>query len=301
MLVQINQEVYSDFYLAIESKYWENDQKHLDFIHKLNTRKSFIPSGIKGIYVSNLNPKLSFSELDSVDQFPQFLYTNSKVDKRNRKIKKILSHPASNWYSYTFEELSKMSEQECNLARKYIKNKYHFFNSYGVVDSLEQFYSYFKFLDFLDQKYVAFLTPIQKKNQPSDGGWRWHKWGQYIGKHKPQHEYLYDEKDIDLVYVYTIMEVKDSLTPTISNDLLDLYITKNSCYIYTKDKQYIYHLRYHSKVNMSVLGRGDFGFDKDKNPIKKYQGTLEENKEVILQDLTLMYSQFILDKSLPSF
>lgn len=30
-------------------------------------------------------------------------------------------------------------------------------------------------------------------DQPSEGGWRWHKWGPYVGDKHPEHEYLHDE------------------------------------------------------------------------------------------------------------
>lgn len=47
---------------------------------------------------------------------------------------------------------------------------------------------------------------IEKKSEPSEGGWRWHKWGEYIGKHTPQCEYLYAEPIIEKVYIFNIYE-----------------------------------------------------------------------------------------------
>lgn len=58
-----------------------------------------------------------------------------------------------------------------------------------------------------DRKFVIAVSPIVKANQEPSGGWRWHKWGEYIGKHNPQHEYLYNEPDINLVYVYHVYEI----------------------------------------------------------------------------------------------
>ena len=43
--------------------------------------------------------------------------------------------------------------------------------------------------------------------QPSDGGWRWHKCGKYIGNQNPEHEYLYNDTHIDKVYCYHIMKL----------------------------------------------------------------------------------------------
>lgn len=54
--------------------------------------------------------------------------------------------------------------------------------------------------------FVITLTPILKENQSSDGGWRWHKWGTYIGKQVPTTEYIYDEPLIEKVYCYQILE-----------------------------------------------------------------------------------------------
>ncbi len=76
-------------------------------------------------------------------------------------------------------------------------------NSYGVCDSPEQFMATVgPFLEASPDEYVVSFTPIRKADQPPDGGWRWHKWGPYIGEHRPQCEYIYDEPAIDEVYVY---------------------------------------------------------------------------------------------------
>ena len=40
------------------------------------------------------------------------------------------------------------------------------------------------------------------------GGWRWHKWGEYIGKHNPQYEYLDHESGIDYVLVWKLCPVE---------------------------------------------------------------------------------------------
>jgi hypothetical protein len=45
------------------------------------------------------------------------------------------------------------------------------------------------------------LTPFRKCDEDPDG-WRWHKWGEYVGLHAPQREYLHDEPLIETVYVF---------------------------------------------------------------------------------------------------
>lgn len=55
--------------------------------------------------------------------------------------------------------------------------------------------------------YAMSVTPIRKSEQPPEGGWRWHKWGAYIGTGKPTREYLYNEPRFEVVYVYHIYEI----------------------------------------------------------------------------------------------
>lgn len=86
----------------------------------------------------------------------------------------------------------------------------NYIGSYGVVDSVEQL---LKLHDFENdpRNLVISLTEIKKSEQPSEGGWRWHKWGQYYGTHKIECEYLYDEKDIEQVYVYHVYIVDEQI------------------------------------------------------------------------------------------
>lgn len=69
-------------------------------------------------------------------------------------------------------------------------------DSYGVADNLEQIKEYYakQILDPV-QKYFISVTPVKqdKSNAGKGVGWRWHKWGEYIGKFSPQCEYLNDE------------------------------------------------------------------------------------------------------------
>ena len=105
-----------------------------------------------------------------------------------------------------YQEYKKLSNKEQKLIRKESNTKFHL-NSYGVCDSPEQLYPYIKFLDTLDKKYAVFFTEMNKEDQSEEGGWRWSKWGEYIGNQKSSAEYLYDEPDIDLVFVYHIYRV----------------------------------------------------------------------------------------------
>lgn len=80
----------------------------------------------------------------------------------------------------------------------------------GVCDSPKQFLRvYGPTLSGPKRKFFVGFVRLLRSEQPESGGWRWCKWGPYIGERKPQREYLHDEPEIDEVYtchVYEIME-----------------------------------------------------------------------------------------------
>lgn len=84
---------------------------------------------------------------------------------------------------------------------------------YGVADNLEQIKEYLKkYIDDLNEKYIISVTPVfqDKSNEGKRDGWRWHKWGPYIGKLKPQYEYLDDEyfgDDFNYVLTFDLIKV----------------------------------------------------------------------------------------------
>lgn len=73
--------------------------------------------------------------------------------------------------------------------------------SYGVCDSPQQFYKRFS-SHFQKNPEYFWMTCVQRKDQPEWGGWRWHKWGEYVGEHEIEHEYIYDS-DIDEQYLFS--------------------------------------------------------------------------------------------------
>lgn len=79
---------------------------------------------------------------------------------------------------------------------------------YGVCDDYTQILEkYDNLLNNPNKHYVIGLSVVERKNQSLDCGWRWHKWGEYIGTQNPQHEYLYDDIHIDKVYCFHIYEI----------------------------------------------------------------------------------------------
>ncbi len=85
--------------------------------------------------------------------------------------------------------------------------------NYGVCDNASQVLDLYDSLcaqnkEYMEKgKFVILLVPMIRSKQPESGGWRWHKWGRYIGQFEPKCEYLYDEKGIDYVYCFEILEV----------------------------------------------------------------------------------------------
>jgi hypothetical protein len=79
---------------------------------------------------------------------------------------------------------------------------------YGVCDSIEQLLEKCPELEGSTRGFLVTFHVLEKKAMDPRGGWRWHKWGEYIGTQDPQCEYLYDEPEIEKVYVYHIYERK---------------------------------------------------------------------------------------------
>ena len=79
---------------------------------------------------------------------------------------------------------------------------------YGVCDNYKQVLRKYKdLLSDPSKNFVIMLSTVNRKDQSCQGGWRWHKWGEYIGTQNPQHEYLYDDTHIDRVYCFHIYEI----------------------------------------------------------------------------------------------
>jgi len=83
---------------------------------------------------------------------------------------------------------------------------------YGVADNTDQIREHFKeHIADPTALYVIDATPVNRdlseKGQRS--GWRWHKWGPYIGTQTPTTEYLDDEPEIESVIVFHLYRIKD--------------------------------------------------------------------------------------------
>lgn len=116
-----------------------------------------------------------------------------------------IEHLVKNEYPFDEHPGSNISDEE---FRKWIEEYHTRPRDYGVCDSWEQILEKWPQIETDPRHFLIHLTPMRREEQSSRGGWRWHKWGEYIGIHEPKHEYLYDEKDIDVVYVFSILQLK---------------------------------------------------------------------------------------------
>lgn len=96
------------------------------------------------------------------------------------------------------------------------------FSPYGVADNIEQVKERFKEMIDSDNSIVISLTEMRQDEQPEEGGWRWHKWGEYIGKQESQCEYLYDEPNIQSVYVFHVFPVRPKMEKKLNEDIQKL-------------------------------------------------------------------------------
>ena len=152
----------------------------------------------------------SYSEPEVVDQILQestgvYLVSDLNFDHtiQSNTTNELIEHaygmfdPRNGEYTTNREKLLEKMKEGVSL-----------FGGYGVCDNYEQVLKKYPFIESTDKKYVLVLSPIFKKHQPENGGWRWHKWGEYFGTHDIKHEYLYDEEGIEHVFVFHLYALK---------------------------------------------------------------------------------------------
>lgn len=78
---------------------------------------------------------------------------------------------------------------------------------YGVADNLEQIKEAFPQYWYDDRNFILALSTVHKADQPERDGWRWEKWGPYIGTQNSVADYLFDEPEIKELILYSFVEV----------------------------------------------------------------------------------------------
>lgn len=87
-----------------------------------------------------------------------------------------------------------------------------YFRNFGVCDNASQALDYYDSLckeyeDYMrDRKFAILLTPMFREDQDEHGGWRWHKWGPYIGisENLSRSMSIYMMKKVSTTYIASI-------------------------------------------------------------------------------------------------
>ena len=87
---------------------------------------------------------------------------------------------------------------------------------HGVSDNVAQIKKKFKNALRSDEQYIITVNEIRKSEQSENGGWRWNKWGEYIGTQNSKCEYIADGPEIESVFCFHIhkVELKPALKPS---------------------------------------------------------------------------------------
>lgn len=75
---------------------------------------------------------------------------------------------------------------------------------YGISDNASQILENLKVTD----DHIVLMTPIFSDKDEPCSGWRWKKWGKYYGIQNRCCEYLNDEPEVEMIYVFSIRRLK---------------------------------------------------------------------------------------------
>lgn len=121
-----------------------------------------------------------------------------------------IGHPLSNLFLKQPSWDAIALEFDDYIAAMHDKNRTHPLWSHAVFDTEEQVFERWSWIESDPNLYVVSLTTLRKEDEPYEGGWRWHKWGDYLGDKEPQHEYLAHEgPDITQVVVVQVHEINE--------------------------------------------------------------------------------------------
>lgn len=78
---------------------------------------------------------------------------------------------------------------------------------YGICDYPGQVLERWPCLE-TDERTFVILFIRHRRAIESESCWRWHKQGRYIGTQDPQGEYFRDDKHIDVVYGFEVVQIR---------------------------------------------------------------------------------------------
>lgn len=171
------------------------------------------------ILMGHWNPKFVFKQDSFHHEWDHRLELNPRTiigNKRMVKRAKERGITDDNKYLLQFETNTDPLKVYRNYKRPLRKRQREyaegtetlFLNNYGVCDSPEQLLSIYDFEKDERKLFICFVE-IKREDEPSNGGWRYHKWGEYVGEQNPQSEYIYHDKHIEKVYTYSVYQLKD--------------------------------------------------------------------------------------------
>lgn len=148
----------------------------------------------------NLSPKNNFisSRRQHEKNLNRFLRDTGEAKWKKETFKSMYKRTG-----YTGIYIAYLSEQNIST---WCKQKCVAVHDYGVCDSPKQVFDYFNTKNYKGSC-VILMMPVKREHQPKYFGWKWDMWGTYIGTQNPQHEYLYDELNINLIYTFCIYKV----------------------------------------------------------------------------------------------
>lgn len=124
----------------------------------------------------------------------------------------LIDH-ASAYETYKHWPASSLAYGVSDNATQVFKHLRHALETYLTKDSTHSFFIrgkrlYKFFTDNPNAVYLIRFYPVFNHHDGKIGGWRWHKWGPYLGKHTPKCEYLDEEKNIDYVLLWHLYPLK---------------------------------------------------------------------------------------------
>ncbi len=116
-----------------------------------------------------------------------------------------ISHFGSSAFLRGYEHYPELFDEDQNEDPD---DRWNYPGAYGVCDSVENLLQKIPLLKESRRHFVITVKTVRRdpSNRGKGGGWRWHKWGAYIGDQKPTTEYLDDEPEIEAIMVYHIYE-----------------------------------------------------------------------------------------------
>lgn len=194
-------------------QHWKELQKEYpnEFTKDSPSRTTFTPwKLINSENFSNLILEEDDSSLDITGLYLTGLNDHHYIEKLTTS-KDVDEYQFMSEGFYPFHGVSDNATQ----VKRYLQKQIDTYLYQNDVTGDQGFYEGKRLVNFIQMhpnyQFVIFFSPFinDHTNGFETQGWRWHKWGEYIGKHIPCYEYLSDEKGIDYVLTWKLAIVED--------------------------------------------------------------------------------------------